>query len=69
MTQSCRLVTFLPFTDLRKGPDEPHANPNQYGYGNYRDEAEATEHARSLLAAAEMARHDFVSSSTLERLE
>ena len=66
---SCRLITFLPFTDLREGPEEPHANPNQYGYGNYRDEAEATEHARNLLAAAEMARQDFVSSYFVSRWE
>ena len=61
----CRLLTYIPFSDLRVGPPDPHANPGQYGFGNWPDEASLAEASISLLAAAEMARQHFVSQSTL----
>ena len=60
---SCRLVTFLPFTDMREGPDPPHANEGQYGYGNWPSQAHLSNYSTALLAAAEMARRHFVSDT------
>lgn len=59
--KQCRLASFIPFSDQREGPDEPHANPNQYGYGNWLDAEHLQANAINLLAAAELARKHFVS--------
>lgn len=56
--QQCRLVTYIPFNDLRRSPN----NPDVYGYGNWPDEATLSQDSISLLAAAEMARRHFVRS-------
>ena len=58
---ACRLLTYIPFTDLRVGPNGQHANEPQYGYGNWPNEAALANASISLLAAAEMARQHFVS--------
>lgn len=57
---SCRLLTYVPFTDLRLGPGD-YANPDAYGFGNWPGEEALSEAAISLVAVAEMARQHFVS--------
>lgn len=58
----CRLLVYIPFSDLRKGPTAVHANkPYQYGYGNWPSETSLAHASISLLAAAELARKHFVS--------
>lgn len=56
----CRLLTYIPFTDLREGPGGDHQNPGQYGYGNWPDAQALADSSISLVAVAEMAQRHFV---------
>jgi len=58
---TCRIVTFIPFTDLREGPDEEVADEGveYYGYGSWPDPETLAKASYSLLAAAELARIHF----------
>lgn len=58
---SCLLVHFLPFTDLRDGPPQAHADISMpaYGYGTWKDQASLGDAALSWMVAAELARVHF----------
>lgn len=58
----CRLVTFIPFDDLREPPplEVEHQDPRlSYGYGTWPNASTMAKASYSLMAAAEMARKHF----------
>lgn len=55
---ACRLITFIPFSDLRPGLDDEEES---YGYGSWPSAESLGKAGFSLMASAEMARRHFVS--------
>ena len=64
---TCKILTFIPFTDRRdpppRDPSQPEALP-VYGYGTWSDPMTQAKAAFSMMAAAELARHHFNSRDT-----
>ena len=60
--KSCRLATFIPFTDMRPGAPGDHENDQSFGYGAWPSAEVLGAASFSLMAAAEMARQHFVST-------
>jgi len=56
----CRITTFIPFTDVREGAPDDHANEGSYGYGSWPSAEVLGKAAFSLMTSAEMARRHFV---------
>lgn len=56
--QTCRITTFIPFTDQREGPPIDGIE-SIYGYGQWPDAVTQAKASFSLMAAAEMARIHF----------
>jgi hypothetical protein len=64
---TCKILTFIPFTDRRTpppgDPTKPESAP-QYGYGTWSDPMTQAKAAFSMMAAAELARHHFNTRDT-----
>jgi hypothetical protein len=58
---TCKTLTFIPFSDARDPPpkDESTTEPMIYGYGTWPDPQTQAKASFSLMAAAELARHHF----------
>lgn len=56
---TCNLATFVPFTDIRPGPPDAHANMNTYGYGTWPNASALAQASFSLVAAAALAQDHF----------
>ena len=59
---TCKILTFIPFTDRRAPPPGDPSRPESvpvYGYGTWSDPMTQAKAAFSMMAAAELARHHF----------
>jgi Receptor family ligand binding region len=67
---TCKIMTFIPFTDRRDPPPPPQnasqlgSPPSTYGYGTWIDPVTQAKAAFSLMAAAELARYHFNTRDT-----
>jgi Receptor family ligand binding region len=63
---TCKVMTFIPFSDLNKTPqlNGTNRNSNYFGYGTWPDNESLAKAAFSLMAAAELARHHFNARDT-----
>lgn len=64
---TCKILTFIPFTDRRAPPPRDPSKPESafvYGYGTWSDPMTQAKAAFSMMAAAELARHHFNARDT-----
>ena len=61
---TCKVVTFLPFTDTRSGPRDLNEETVTYGYGTWPDAQALAKASYSLLATAQMAKQHFNARDT-----